>query len=138
MKIVAWVVGILLLLALAFGVTERLAAERVEVVELHTEDEDGNMVVTRLWVVDHDGFAYLRVGGDGSGWYSRLSDKERNPTIKVTRGDDTRHYQAAPTPSLSNEINRLMQEKYTWGDTFIGKMVGSREGSVPIKLIPLG
>ena len=55
-------------LALLFVVLERLAAERVEVVELHTLDEAGEPVTTRLWIVDDEGYQYLRVGSDGSGW----------------------------------------------------------------------
>jgi hypothetical protein len=30
-----------------------------------------------------------------------------------------------------------MQQKYTWGDTLIGQMLGGREGSIPLELQPL-
>lgn len=133
MKIAAWILGALVVIALGIFGLERLAAERVEVVELHTVDAGGEPVTTRLWIVDHEGVPYLRVGADGSGWYSRLSD---NGVIELTRGDTRARYQATPRPELSDTINVLMQDKYTWGDTLIGYMVGHREGSIPIALTP--
>jgi len=109
MKIVGWIFALLLVFVALFGISERVAAERVEVVELHTQDQDGNTVTTRLWVVDYDGNAFLRVGGDGSGWFSRLSDSSRNPLVQVTRGDQTGTFRAVPEPDLSEQINALMQ-----------------------------
>jgi len=135
MKILAWIVGILLgtLLGIAalFGIVQTLASERIEVVELHTLDQAGETVTTRLWVMDHDGFQYLRVGGDGSGWFSRI---QANDTIKVTRDGDTKTYTSKTRPDKSDLINKLMSEKYTWGDDFFATMFGGREGSIPIEL----
>lgn len=133
MKYVAWVFGGLFLLALALGVLQQIAAERVEVIEIHAKEANGEVVTTRLWVVDYKDGMYLRVGADGSGWFSRI---QANPTIEVTRGEVTGSYVAEPRPELSDAINELMQEKYTWGDTFIGALVGSRENSIPILLSP--
>ena len=110
---------------------ERLAAERIEVVELHAKDASGETVITRLWIVDHDGKQYLRVGADGSGWFSRL---KANPEVQLTREDNTLSFHAVPDPSKSEVVNQAMQAKYTWGDTFIGKLFGSREGSIAIEL----
>ncbi len=138
-KIVGRIVGVLfaILLAIVLGVfgLQWAASERVEVVELHTVDPaSGEAVITRLWVVDHEGKAYLRVGADGSGWYSRLS---ATPTISVTRQGTRGDYLAVPRPEKSTIVNDLMQAKYTWGDTVIGYLVGSRENSVPVELQPL-
>jgi hypothetical protein len=133
MKYIGWGLGGLLVLALILVGFERLAAERIEVVELHALDEAGEVVVTRLWVADHDGKQYLRVGSDGSGWFSRL---EANPEIQITRNGETKNYTAIPDPTKSEAVNAAMQAKYTWGDTVIGKLVGSREGSIPIELRP--
>ncbi len=135
LKYVGWGFGVLLVLVIGLLALERAAAERVEVVELHTVDSAGEPVTTRLWIVDHEGTAYLRVGADGSGWYSRLT---ANPEIELTRGGQRMAYLAVPTPALSDDINALMQQKYTWGDTFIGALVGHREGSIPIALKPRG
>ena len=118
-------------LMLAFAIVQTLASERVEVVELFTVDDEGEEVVTRLWVVDHGGYQYLRVAADGSGWFSRL---QKNPDIKVRRGDEVLPYRGVLNPGKSVIVNRLMQEKYTWGDTFFATMFGSREGSIPIEL----
>jgi hypothetical protein len=131
MRIIAWLLGALVVIALAFFGLERLASERVEVVELHTIDENGESVTTRLWVVDDEGYQYLRVGADGSGWFTRL---QANGRFRMTRNSDTATYTAVLRREKSQRINQLMQDKYTWGDTLIGYLVGSREGSVPIEL----
>lgn len=134
MRVLKWVGLGFLGLVVGFVVLERIAAERVEVVELITTDEAGEAVTTRLWIVDHEGYQYLRVGGDGSGWFSRL---EANETVELIRGDTTATYTTARREDLSEAINELMQAKYTWGDSFIGAVVGSREGSIPIELRPV-
>jgi hypothetical protein len=134
MKYLSWGVVSLIVLVIALLGIERLAAERVEVVELHTLDENGENMTTRLWIVDDEGYQYLRVGADGSGWFSRITDNE---SIALTRNGQTATYTVETRPDKSERINALMQDKYTWGDTFIGIVVGSRDGSVPIELHPL-
>ena len=131
MKIVYWAVGALLTFGVAFGVVERLASERIEVVELHTNDESGQEVTTRLWIVDHAGHPYLRTGDEQSGWFMRLSAQDK---INLTREDSRQIYRTTPVPELRDRINTLMQDKYTWGDTFIG-YVFSREHAIPIRLV---
>ena len=131
MKYLYWAIGLLLGIAALFGILQYVASERVEVVELHTFDAEGAEVTTRLWVVDDDGFQYLRVGAEGSGWYSRIQD---NGEFDVTRNGERSRYRAEVRAEKSDRINELMQEKYTWGDTLIGILVGSRENSQPIEL----
>ncbi|MCB1671136.1 MAG: hypothetical protein R3F41_12835 [Gammaproteobacteria bacterium] len=131
MKFVAWTLAILLAVAISIVGLQFLASERVEVVELRTSDENGEAVTTRLWIVDDEGYQYLRVGTDGSGWFSRI---EANESFQITRNGNTAIYSAVRRPEKSARINQLMQEKYTWGDTLIGYLVGSREGSIPIEL----
>ena len=131
MRILAWILGILIGLSALFGIVQTAASERVEVVELHTLDGSGEMETTRLWVMDHDGYQYLRVGGDGSGWYSRI---RANDTVQVTRNDETKTYTTVDRPDKSELINKLMSEKYTWGDDFFATMFGGREGSIPVEL----
>ena len=122
-----------LLLAGAVGGLERFAAESGEVVVLHAREADGHVVQTRLWVVDAGGEAYLRVGADGSGWFSRLT---ANPEVEVLRGDTLTPYLAIPAAEQSADVNRLMAEKYGWRDVLIGALVGGREGSIPVHLQP--
>jgi hypothetical protein len=131
MKYLGWAIGLLLTFAILFVGAEKLASERVEVVELHTLDMNNELVTTRLWVVDDEGFQYLRVGSDGSGWFTRLQDSE---SFQMTRNGQTHTYFAVPRIEKSDRINQLMQEKYTWGDTLIALMVGSREKSIPIEM----
>jgi hypothetical protein len=130
-KITAWTLGSLVGVMVLLLIVQTLASERIEVVELHTLDENGETVTTRVWVADHDGYQYLRVGGDGSGWFTRL---QANKTVQVTRGDATKTYETLTRPDKSDLINGLMQEKYTWGDNFFATMFGGREGSIPIEL----
>lgn len=134
-KVILWIVGVLFgLLVLLMGL-QIAASERVEVVELITLDEQGEEVITRLWVVDDGGFGYLRVGAGGSGWYSRI--QQNNREISVTRQGETRRYSAVDRPEKEDIVNRLMREKYTWGDALIEVLVGGRESSIPIELQPL-
>ena len=131
MKVLYWILGIILGLFLLFGIVQTAASERVEVVELHTVDDAGETQVTRLWVVDDDGYQYLRVGAEGSGWFSRV---QANGEIGLTRNDETRRYTTRLREEKSDKINQLMSQKYTWGDDFFAMMFGGREGSIPIEL----
>lgn len=134
MKYAYWVLGLLLGLALAFLGIQTLASERIEVVELHTLDDAGVEVITRLWVVDDAGFQYLRVGADGSGWFSR---SQSNGEIQLERNGETQRYNTVLRQDKSDSINQLMQQKYTWGDSFFALVLGSRDGSIPVELHPI-
>ena len=131
MKIIGWIFGSIIGVAVLFLVAQTLASERVEVVELHTVDLEGENVITRVWVMDHEDYQYLRVGGDGSGWFTRL---QANETINLTRDGVTNTYKTKTRPDKSELINKLMSEKYTWGDEFFATIFGGREGSIPIEL----
>lgn len=133
MKFIFWIVGGLLALIVAFGVLQYAASERVEVVVLHTLNEEGEQVSTRLWIVDHDGHPYLR-GDSGSGWFNRV---QASDTVSLTRNGEALTY----THQLRNEnldtINRLMREKYTWSDQLVTMLGGSdRDQSNAIELTP--
>lgn len=131
MKIVMGIVVAVLLLALGVLGLQVAASERVEVVELSSQGDDGQFVTTRLWIVDLDGLAYLRAGDEGSGWYRRVS---ANPVVQLTRNGTAASYRATPRPNLVDRINQLMQDKYTWGDSLIGVLVGERDSAIPIEL----
>ena len=108
-----------------------IASERVEVVELHTLNIEGEEIITRLWVVDYGGYQYLRVGADGSGWFDRLQAAEM---VDITRNNRRYSYSWTTRQSKSAQINLLMRDKYGWGDSFIGYLTGGRGGSTPIEL----
>jgi|TARA_Y100000310_G_C20700289_1_gene829089 hypothetical protein len=131
MRFLAWVVGIVLGVTALLGLLQVLASERVEVVQLNTTDSEGAAVTTRLWVVDHEGSSYLRAG-EGSGWYARLSD---NPSVTLVRKGSEAHYRASPTRDKVEIVNRLMNDKYGWGDDFFALLM-DRSASIPIELQP--
>ncbi|MAS40364.1 MAG: hypothetical protein CMK33_01450 [Porticoccaceae bacterium] len=124
--------GLAALVVAVFGL-QMVASETGEVVVLHATDSDGSVAETRLWVVDHGGRQYLRVGADGSGWYSRIAAR---PEVRVARGGQAADYLAVAEPESSERINALMAQKYGWRDDVIGALVGGREGSIPIRLDP--
>ena len=134
LKVLKWIFLGLLIVGAAFAGLERLAAERIEVVELIAANDAGEKQITRLWVVDDEGLAFLRVGADGSGWYDRIL---MNDSVEVVRDGVTAQYRVQARPEKSVRINELMQQKYTWGDRLIGQMLGGREGWIPLELQPL-
>lgn len=124
-------VGLVVLsLVLVFGISEAGG----EIVTLETRDANGEPKTTRLWVVDHDGSAWLRSGQPTSGWFVRL---EAAPSVRVTRNGETVEYTAEPVrdPAVRDRIHALMAEKYTWAESFVA---GSRDGtlSIPVRLVP--
>ena len=131
MKIFRWILRPVVGLVVLVFVLQLVASERVEVVELHTLDEQGEEVITRLWVVDDSGYQYLRVGEGGSGWFSRI---QGNGEFEVTRNDRRYKYTAVLREEESERINELMRDKYGWGDSLIEILVGGREASIPIEL----
>jgi len=122
---------VILLVALIFGASETGG----EIVTLETLDADGQPHETRLWVVEHDGYQWLRAGKPDSGWLLRL---EAAPEVTVTRAGEPRRYRAEPVrdPETRNRIHALMAERYGWAERLIANM---RDGSlsVPVKLVPL-
>ena len=134
MKYVLWAIGVPSGLAFVFLAVQTVASERVEVIDLYTTDELGEMQATRLWVMDDEGYQYLRVGADGSGWFDRVL---QNGEIKVGRNGTTASYTVVQRADKSERINDMMQKKYTWGDTFFATMLGSRDGSIPLELHPV-
>jgi hypothetical protein len=73
----------------------------------------------------------LRVGADGSGWFSRI---QTNGEFEVTRSGIREVYTSVLRTDKSGLVNELMRTKYTWGDTVITVLTGTREGAVPIEL----
>lgn len=131
-KVILWILGGLLALILAFGALQYAASERVEVVELHTLNDEGEQVTTRLWIVDHDGDPYLR-GDSGSGWFDRVQSSD---SVSLTRNGETLTYSHRLRNENLDTINRLMREKYTWGDRLVSMFGGEASRSNAIELTP--
>ncbi|MCP5358387.1 MAG: hypothetical protein H7A06_09615 [Pseudomonadales bacterium] len=124
-------VGITLAIFILLLVIARVALERGEVVELHTLDPQNERVVTELWVVDDAGLQYLRAGNPEDLWLARIRD---NYSVELTRNGETRQYTAVVRVDKRDRINRLMAEKYTWGDSFRELLSGTRAHAVPVEL----
>lgn len=136
MKIVWIVLGSLLLVAVGFVGAIFAASEMAgEIVVLETRDAAGEPVETRLWVVDHEGHAWLRAGQPTSGWFVRL---ETEPEVRVERDGVRAAYRAVPVddPAIRDRIHALNRDKYGGYDAFISL---ARDGSlsIPVRLDPL-
>ena len=125
------VIGVVVLyLVLVFG-----ASESGEVVQLVTEDAQGEAVTTRLWVVDTDGDMWLRAGDGTSGWYQRLTAHGKDSPATLIRDDVTYAVTALPEPQRIAQINQLMAHKYGMGDTLVGILAGSPESGIPVRVV---
>ena len=134
MKILFWSAGIFFgLFLLGLGVVQ-IASERIEVVEMHTLDEQGELMSTRLWIVDDDELQYLRSNNGTSLWFRRIQE---NPSFEVTRNGATVVYTAELRRDKRDRINALMHEKYTWGDSLISAITGTQDAAIPVELHPL-
>jgi hypothetical protein len=134
MKILFWSAGIFFgLFLLGLGVVQ-FASERIEVVEMHTLDEQGELMSTRLWIVDDDELQYLRSNNGTSLWFRRIQE---NPSFEVTRNGTTVVYTAELRREKRDRINALMHEKYTWGDSLISTITGAQDAAIPVELHPL-
>jgi hypothetical protein len=134
MKILFWSAGIFFgLFLLGLGVVQ-IASERIEVVEMHTLDEQGELMSTRLWIVDDDELQYLRSNNGTSLWFRRIQE---NPSFEVTRNGTAVVYTAELRRDKRDRINALMHEKYTWGDSLISAITGTQDAAIPVELHPL-
>jgi hypothetical protein len=126
LKIVAGLVGLFVVLMIA----QSIASEQGEVVVLSTHDATGETRITRVWVVDLEGQAWLRSGSPSSAWYQRLS---QNPQVRIERGGAEFLARATPVLDKQDAINELMSAKYGWADQFIGVMFG-RDDAIPLRV----
>jgi hypothetical protein len=108
-----------------------IASESGEVVVLYSQDKAGEQYSTRLWIVDHEGDAWLRAGSEQSGWYQRLLVL---PEIQLLRRSDRRSLISIPEPAYRDTINELMAKKYGWRDAYIGFFF-ARDDAIPVRLI---
>ena len=134
MKIVLRGIAVVFALLLLLGIAQWVASESGEVVVLTTTDAEGAPHETRLWVVEHQGSAWLRAGGEVQAWYGRLVAR---PDVEVERGGQRSAYRAVPQPEAQQVVNDLMREKYGWADDFISLLFG-RDDAVAIRLDPPG
>jgi len=109
-------------------------AETGEVVVLETRDATGPHE-TRLWVVDHGGFAWLRTGDPKAAWLARL---RAEPEITVTRGGEAKPYRAilVDDAATRDAVNQLTLEKYGWRERVLRAVMTDPAHVQPIRLEP--
>lgn len=107
---------------LLLGLGTYLAGERTEVVVLRTYEADGAPADTKMWVVDHDGKPYVRIGRPGRGWGERL---KANPKVELTRAGVTSPRTAVivTDPDTVSAVAREFSDKYGWVDWWYGVVV---------------
>jgi len=135
-KLILSLALVLLGLALAFGISMLVASESgEEIVVLRTVDAEGASHETRLWVADDAGFAWLRAGQPGSGWYVRL---QAHSQVEVERDGAVGRFEAVPVPDPASRdrIHALMRAKYGFADRWVS-MLGDRTLSIPVRLDPI-
>ena len=113
------------------------ASESGEVVELITQDANGEQFTTRLWIADHDGAMWLRADS-GSGWYPRLVQHDVQRPAPLLRGDATYSVTSTSYPEMVKTLDTLMASKYGLGDTIIGALGGGASATgiaVKVQLI---
>ncbi len=129
------VLGVLAAVVVALGIFYGVLAESGEVVVLETRDATGTAHETRLWVVDHEGFAWLRTGDASAPWLARL---RTHPEVAVTRGGERREYRATPVDDAATReaINALELEKYGWRESVLRVAGMDPAGTTPVRLEP--
>lgn len=132
---IARVLGVLVAVVLALGVFYLALTESGEVVVLETRDAAGASFRTRLWVVDHEGFAWLRTGNASAPWLLRL---RAHPEVAVTRDGVQKSYRAVPVEEAATRefINALVLEKYRWRESTLRAFGMDPSGAVPMRLEP--
>ena len=104
-----------------------------EVVELHTYDAAGGELVSRLWVVDVDGHAYLRTGDKGAAWLARL---RADPHVTVTRRGETGTFTAVADDNaeLRDQVNAAVLAKYGFAESLLRMVLLNPDHAVAIRL----
>jgi len=133
MKWVLRILGsIVALFVLVIGV-QVIAAESGEVVVITINGAQGSAQEVRLWVVDHEGDAWLRAGSPKAGWYEGITTQ---PEVGIVRGDKSFSVAVQADVTSRAVVNDLMAKKYGWADQYIGFLFG-RDHAVPLRLKPL-
>ena len=109
-----------------------VAGEQTEVALLRTVDDAGAVFETKLWVVDHDGAAWVRVARPEREWFRRLREQ---PEIEIVRGDGPpQKVRATPDPTEQTKaaLDAAFREKYGFVDWWYGVLL--RRDPIPIRL----
>lgn len=102
--------------------------EAGEVVVLKTGETE-----TRLWIVDHDGYQWLRRGDGVTGWAADMGDE-----IEVTRGEVSGRYRPVLVEAGEDrdKVNELTLEKYGLSERYLWLLGLDPKTAVAIRLDP--
>ncbi len=125
--------GSILGLLVLVGLGTYIAGEQTEVAVLHTVDDAGARHATKLWVVDHDGAAWVRVARPERRWFQRL---QTHPQIEITRDGKTQAVIAVPdrSPEARATIDAAFRARYGLVDWWYGQLL--RSNAIPVRLDP--
>ena len=131
MKRVLTVVAVIAGLGLAYILAHCALIEvGREVIVLHTQNDDGSWLETRLWIVDDGDVSWLH-GSANSKWERNLAAR---PEVEVTRAGATHRYRATQVPGPHPRIHELMRAKYGVADVWVRFVGGDGEATVPVRL----
>jgi hypothetical protein len=100
-----------------------------EVIVLRTESAGGAWHESRLWIVDHEGAAWLH-GGD-SGW---MRDLRARPIVEVERAGETHRYRAHALPGPHPEIDAALRAKYGVADRWVRFVAPDGASTMAVRL----
>jgi hypothetical protein len=102
--------------AAATGPLDWAALSDLDVIEIVTTDEDGDVRVTKVWFVLVDDVSYLRTSS--SRW---LENIRRSPevTIRIDGVDYPQVATEVTSAELVEQIDAASRAKYGWQDSFI-------------------
>lgn len=103
-----------------------------EVAAVRTEQPDGSMRTTRLWVVDDGGYAWLRAGMGRAPW---VEQAEAKGELIMTRGERRGRYEVVvfDDPATRDRIHALMREKYGARDRYMD-VIRDGASSIAVRL----
>jgi len=88
----------------------------LDVIEILTHDEDGDLRETKVWFVRIDGVSYLRT--NGSRW---LENIRRDPDVTIRIGDALYPQRAreVTSPETIEQVDAASRRKYGFQEAFI-------------------
>jgi len=101
-----------------------------DVIVLHTQNEDGSWISTRLWIADDGQVSWLH-GDSRSRWERNLAVR---PVVQVTRAGETHRYRATPVPGPHPKLDALLREKYGIADVWVRFVASDGEHTTPVRL----
>lgn len=106
-----------------------------EVITLRTQDPEGDLHETPLWIVEVEDALFLRAGRRGARW---LEELRAHPVVEVVREDETLVYraEAVDDPAVREAVNRAMARKYGGANQLVVFLLDEAE-TVPVRLDPI-